>query len=124
MFHAKGHGLNLVDWTHAVPHGAPLAEVPDHFQHWYPREFASGSAATSATDIYMAAKCMVYLAGGDPKTNHMPPNVPQSLQRFFLGCLFDSPAMRPQDAWDLHEEFSHLLEDVYGEPRYHHLDMS
>ena len=31
--------------------------------------------------------------------------------------------MRPQDAWELHDEFRDLLEDLYGPPSFHQLEM-
>jgi len=75
-------------------------------------------------DIYLAAKSLVYLSGGNPLCNTIPERIPADIRRFVRGCLLESPDMRPQDAWELHDEFSRLLEEVYGPPRYHRLVMS
>ena len=40
------------------------------------------------------------------------------------GFLFAAPRMRPQDAWDLHEEFDELLVRLFGPPEYHRLVMA
>ncbi len=124
LFHAQEHGLQLVDWIHAQRRGLVVDLVPDRFKAWYPGECRRKLGAVPATDIYLAAKSLVYLSGGDPIQGTFPATVPDRLQRFWTGCLLESPAMRPQDAWKLYDEFSELLEDLYGPPRYYPLDMS
>lgn len=122
LFHAENHGLHLAGWTHAVRVGRPLTDVPPEFEAWYPPEARRG--AEPATDIYLAAKSVVYLAGGDPQHNQTPDTVPSPLWRFLQSCLLESPQMRPRDAWSLHEEFDDLLHDLYGPPRYVRLTMT
>ena len=53
-----------------------------------------------------------------------PDTVPLEMQRFVDTCLFAAPRMRPQDAWDLHEEFDELLVRLFGPPKYHRLVMA
>lgn len=124
LFHAESHGLQLIDWIHAEELGTPLRLVSGRFLEWYPQECRERKPATPATDIYLAAKCMVYLAGGAPLTNAWPVRVPQPLQRFWQSCLAPSPAMRPRDAWALHAEFKELLEELYGPPEFCRFEMS
>ena len=73
----------------------------------------------------MAARVAIDLAGGrfEPGSP-LQTNLPAPLERFLQSCVLVSPNMRPGDAWELREEFSDLLEDVYGPPRYQHLVMS
>jgi hypothetical protein len=122
MFHAVNHGLQLVDWIHARPVHSPLVEVPTRFQGWYPAECFERRGATPATDIYLAAKSMLYLAGGDAP--NWADDVPTEILQFFETCLLESQAMRPQCTSQLHDEFSQLLESVYGPPEYHELHMT
>ncbi len=124
LFHADNHGLQLAGWTHAERLGSPLQFVPAKFKPWYPPECYQRRPATPATDIYLAAKSMAWLAGGDPRSKFIPKRVPVEIRQTLLECLADSPSSRPRDAWILHEEFSELLEDVYGPPRFCHLEMS
>jgi hypothetical protein len=122
LFHAENHGLHLGGWIHAVRPGEPLTVVPAGFKEWYPPE--AKHRAEPATDIYLAAKSIVYLAGGDPLHNAFPDHVPAPMRLFFQGCLLESPRMRPADAWGLHEEFDELLIDLYGPPQYVMLNMT
>jgi len=123
MFHAVNHGLQLVGWIHAVRPNQPLRVVPARFKDWYPPECRRNQTATPSVDIYLAAKSMVYLSGGNPRRDEIPERVPVAIRRFLRGCLMDSPGMRPKDAWELHGEFTDLLESVYGPPKYHRLEM-
>ena len=122
-FHPESHGLQLVGWIHVEKIPAPLKLASDRFKAWYPPECRQKKPATPATDLYLAAKTMLYLAGGDPLTEAFPDSVPARMQKFFRGCLLASPRMRPQSAWDLHTEFRDLLEDLYGPPTFHPLQL-
>lgn len=124
LFHAQNHGLKLVGWIHAEPVGRPLTFAPTRFKDWYPPECRLRQPVTPSVDIYLAAKSLVYLSGGDPLGNVIPARIPAGIRRFLKGCVLESPDMRPQDAWETHHEFSELLEKVYGPPRYQRLVMS
>jgi hypothetical protein len=124
MIHAENHGVQLLDWIHAVPIGGTLDFVPAAYRDWYPPEALDREPAGPATDIYLAAKCLIYLAGGDPVAERWPASVPDSMRRFIATCLYPAPRMRPQDAWKLHEEFDELLERLFGAPKYHRLVMA
>lgn len=123
MVHAENHGLVLLDWIHAVPTGRPLRLVPAKYRDWYPGEVFQRRAAGPATDIFLAAKCLLYIAGGDPVTGRWPAAVPHEMKQFLGTCLYESPRMRPQNAWDLHEQFDELLERLFGPPKYHPLTL-
>lgn len=122
LFHAENHGLRLAGWIHAVPLGQPLTVVPAEFKAWYPPEARQGAVA--ATDIYLAARSLVYLAGGLPQSGRPPSAVPAPLWRFVQACLLESPRMRPHDAGSVHDEFDDLLHDLYGPPQYVQLALS
>jgi hypothetical protein len=124
MVHAENHGLMLLDWIHAVRIGGKLTFIPTAYRVWYPPEARDREAATTATDIFLAAKCLIYLAGGDPAAQRWPDAIPGEMRRFLGTCLYPSPRMRPQNAWKLHEEFDELLMRLFGTPKYHELVMS
>jgi hypothetical protein len=124
MVHAENHGLQLVDWIHAVKVGQRLSFVPGLFHDWYPLEVLNKEPVTPATDIFLAAKCLLYAAGGDPLAERWPDSVPSTMRQFVNTCLYASPRMRPQNAWHLHEEFDELLRRLFGPPTYHRLVMN
>ncbi len=124
LLHAGNHGLQLVGWGQSVALGRPITHLSPRYCDWYPREVVENRPAVPATDIFLAARCLVYLAGGDPLGERMPGTVPEAIQRFVATCLLEGARMRPDDAWKLHDEFDDLLRRLYGPPRFHELKMS
>jgi hypothetical protein len=124
LLQADEHGLQLVGWGHAVHAGARIRTISTRYRDWYPTEVLRKKKAGPATDVFLAAKCLVYLGGGDPRTDQMPGFMPQQMQWFLKRCLFPNPAGRPGDAWALLDEFDRLLLGLYGPPAFYHLTMS
>ena len=123
MFHPENHGLQLVDWIHAQRVNSPLHVVPNRFKSCYPPECWKSRYAGPSVDIYLAAKSMVFLAGGDPLKNVIPARIPDEIRQFLARCLGEDSKVRGQDAWQLHEEFTELLAAIYGPPKFHELKM-
>jgi hypothetical protein len=124
LIHAASHGLYLVGWGHSVAAGRRLRAVPARYHDWYPPEVRHQRPASPATDLFLAARCLVYLAGGDPVTNRMPEAVPAPMRRFLQTCLLESASMRPDDAWALAEDFGEMLHALYGPPTFHELHLT
>jgi hypothetical protein len=124
LIDAAGHGLQLVGWGQSALVGRLIRTVPPRYQDWYPAEVQHHRPARPATDLFLAARCLVYLAGGDPVTNRMPEAVPSPMRRFLKTCLLESAPMRPDDAWALMEDFDELLHGLYGPPKFHELTMT
>jgi hypothetical protein len=124
LIHAGGHGLRLVGWGQSVARGRRIRTVPARYQDWYPVEVRHQRPAGPATDLFLAARCLVYLAGGDPLANRMPDSVPPTMRRFLQTCLLESSSMRPRDAWELIEDFDELLYALYGPPAFHELTLT
>ncbi|HYT87942.1 MAG TPA: serine/threonine-protein kinase [Gemmataceae bacterium] len=123
LIHAESHGLQFVGWGHSVEAGQAITTISAAYRDWYPPEVLQKRPASLETDLYLAARCMVYLAGGDPLTHCMPEAVPAVMQRFFKASLLEGQTMRPEDAWALHEDFDELLRGLYGPPRFIKLPM-
>lgn len=119
LFDPQSHSLQLIGWIHAEPIDLPLTVVPREYESWYPDRSKRCAAASAATDIHLAAKSMIWLAGGDPLSNELPDHFPKGLATFLKGCTNG----RQQEAWAVHEQFRELLEDLYGPPKFCHLTM-
>ncbi len=112
------HGLILNNWVYALPgpieSDAHLTAIVSAYETWYPPEVFARQPPLPGFDIFMGARCMVCLLGGDPLTGELPASVPQAIASFFRGCLLPAPHHRPQQAWDLLTEFTQLIERLWG----------
>jgi hypothetical protein len=123
LIHPGDHGLALVGWCCSVP-GCyattdPTGRVPAVVRRYadgdhYPPEVLARQRASTATDVYMATRCMTGLLGD---------RVPRLLEMFAKGCTLPAPGRRPADAWRLLGEFDELLERLYGPRRFRPLVM-
>ena len=113
MIHPINHGGKLIDWCYAVRSGHLRTRI-EPFKDMYPPEVVKKERATPGLDIFMAAKCALWLVDGKQ---------PSSVIRFWESCLLTNPARRPQDAGDLREEFDRLLLKVVGKPSYRKLEI-
>lgn len=115
MIRPKDHNVFLIDWSYAAVN--PL-ETGDGFkvyaENFSAPEVNDKKPPIPASDIYSVGKCMIYLLGGDLKTNKMPPGVDVRLQRFIQFFVRESPLQRAQDAWQMHGELIKLIEGLWG----------
>lgn len=123
LLDVENHTLQLVGWGHSVANRETIKTISTTYKSWYPKEVLGKQSATHGTDVYMAAKCIVYLSGGNLITNQMPNSVPVPIQRFIKSCLLDGQKMRPDDSWKLIEDFENILHESYGPPKFYHLTM-
>jgi hypothetical protein len=116
---AESHGAQLTSWGHSVEAGKAAKTISSKYKDWYPPEVLKKEPATSCTDVYMAARLMLYLAGVDLADRRDREDLlPVAMQRFFQSCLLPAASARPHDAWALSEEFDDLLKGLYGRPRF------
>jgi serine/threonine protein kinase len=120
MINPDNHGLILVDWSCAVDWQKKerLKAVSADYEHFYPSEVFAKELISPATDIYLAAKTMIYIVGGEPATNEIPLTVPREVRLFLKSCLFKEKELRPTDAWDLYQDLLELMRKIYGPPRF------
>jgi hypothetical protein len=118
LVHPSHHGAKLIDWCYSVVGSGKVRAIVSAYKSWYPPEVIAKKPIVVGTDIFMLAKCMVHLLGGDVSTNQFPEKVPRQVQAFLQGCLLAAPTKRPDDAWGLHEEFNELLGRIVGPPKY------
>jgi hypothetical protein len=112
------HSCKLISWCTAVRQGQNLTLIPAAYKSWYPdSEIRKLSAVSAGLDIYLAAATMKLLNG---KREDL---MPAQMRAFLKSCMFPSPHLRPQDAWNLHDEFDALLRKVFGKPKFVQLEM-
>lgn len=117
LIQPEHHGLVLIDWSYAVCEPSPGDYIPaisTEYKDWYPPEVLAKEPPRPGTDIYLGALCMLYLLGGDPVRGTLPDSVHKRIQLFFRGTALKGPAQRPQDALRLLDEFTELIESLWG----------
>lgn len=117
----RKHSIRLVDWCYALKHksGKRLKAWVPKYEQFYAPEILHKEPLSAATDLYMGAKVMVYLAGGDVASNRIPSQIPSEIAADILKCLEYQPKDRPSDPQRYMDDFSRTLKRVYGPPKYH-----
>lgn len=110
----EDHAAKLVGWSCAVKAGERVRAISPRYRALYAPEVLDKEPVTWATDLYMAAKCVIYVLGGDCADDVLPPSVPGYFASFLRGCVLRNPRRRPQNAWTLHEELKEHLAKHYG----------
>ena len=80
--------------------------------------------AACSADIYSIGKCMIYILGGDLKTNEMPDSVPLQIKRFLETFVIDSPLQRSRDAWELYGVLRKIIVSIWGPRKFLEFKMS
>lgn len=124
LIYPQQHGVILVDWCYSsivndpdTEVHSPIKAIAPSRKDFYPAEVFDKATPTEALDIFMAAKSIIWLLGGDPETRNMPFSVPSRLRAFLRGCTQPEATMRPGNAWVLLQEFDDMLKRL-GEPFY------
>lgn len=120
LIRPRDHGGMLLDWCYSVKAGSKVPAIVKKYRDIYPPEVFQKLPAGPATDIYMLAKCAVKLLGGDDVLNgiKIPLHVPQAFASLLHSCLFGGPPWRPQNAFELHDQFGEVMEKLVGKPQF------
>lgn len=118
LLNLSDHNGRLINWCYSGSSGHPLLAVhPEHF-HFYPPEILNNQPATAVSDIYMAATLMLALLGGDVEQKQFPTTTPKPIQALLKSCLIPAPQRRPNDVWELFDQFQEILRRLYGPPTF------
>jgi len=117
------HNGMLIDWCYSVPTGKPLKAISPPYATDYPPEVQAWQPAMPATDLYMAARCMARLLGGQTTTLELPTSVPRPIRTLLRACLLPSAQRRVDDAWHVFEDFHEILGRLYGPPQFRQFQM-
>lgn len=107
------HGMILVDWSYAVPRDGVVSVISPSYRGFYPPEVMAKKPAGPETDLYMAAKCMEYILGGEALDG-----VPGPFRRLLDSCLIPNPARRMSDAQMVFNQVVESAQAVYGRPKF------
>ena len=118
LIRPKDHNGMLIDWCYSVENGETIKAISPPNKISYAPEVVQKRPATAATDLYMAAKLMTRLLGGDPASNVLPPSVPKPIASLLRSCLLPSQHYRASSAWELFDEFQEILRRLYGKPTF------
>ncbi|MGB4802896.1 MAG: molecular chaperone DnaJ, partial [Anaerolineae bacterium] len=110
---ADHNGL-LLDWCYCVPMGQPIKAISPAYAADYAPEVAARQPATPATDLFMAARCLLHLLGGQNNPDDLPIGVPPAIRALLRACLIPSPQRRVSVAWELFDDFQDILQQTYG----------
>ncbi len=119
--HPIDHGAKIMEWSYAALTRRTIRAVDMAYEDFLAPEILRKLEAHPATDIYMLSKTVVWMLGGDVKTNAMPDGVPSELQDFLKGCLVLDRTQRPNDAGQVHEDLDKLLFKLVGKQFYRRL---
>lgn len=124
LIHPATHGMVLVDWCYAVldwraqAGGPHLEAVIRASRRWYPPEVFRREPATPALDLYLAARTLVALAGGDALRGELPAHYPREMADLLRGCLHEDPTARFDDAFVMVERWCEMRLRVDGPLRF------
>lgn len=120
LVHAKTHVGNLIDWTSSCHSGITTVPFMDkRYTDFFAPETLNTKVAFASSDIYMAAKCMVYLIGED----HVWTAKEEPVRKVLNACLQPNRALR-LTAQQAFEKFRQALRDTFGAPKFVELTMT
>lgn len=119
MIKPQNHNLCLIDWSYAAINPFQTGDGFKVFNEDYSApEVAERKKPIPASDLYSIGKCMIFLLGGDIKTNSIPNTVNEKLRRFIQYFVLPSPLQRAQDAWEMHDQLSKLIVELWGPKKF------
>jgi hypothetical protein len=118
LVHPTEHGPQLIEWSYATRSRERLKAMVSEYQVFYPPEVLRRQEVGVSLDLFMLAKCVVVLLGGDPNTNKMPDSVPKPFQALVLDCLHEDRWKRTEDAGTLHEQVDSVMVNLVGKHKY------
>jgi len=119
------HNIMVADWSYACVNPVNTGDGFKVYNEPYsPPEVVAKKDPLPSSDIYSLGKSMIYLLGGDPKTDFIPLNVPAIFRQFLKAMVLPSPLQRPRDAWDLYHYLVEVRQKAWGSVRFLELAMN
>ncbi len=107
------HSVLLVDWSYACERGQRVLALSPGYKAYYAPEVLNKGAAGCVTDLYMAAKCMRYILGGDGSEA-----VPAPFLSILDACTLQNPYRRSAESLGVYDLVEKAAKAVYGAPKF------
>lgn len=108
------HGGILINWENAAKLGETARFINKKYKTFFPVEVLNKQPLSYETDIYMLGSLAKWLCQDFPK----------SIERFFSAFTINkSIRYRPDNCFELYQEFRDLLVKSYGPPKFVSVDM-
>ncbi|MBL8149367.1 MAG: hypothetical protein JNN15_05520 [Blastocatellia bacterium] len=120
MIRPSDHNLFLIDWSYAVRKGEKFKVYNEDYSA---PEVVQKKPPIPASDLYSVGKSMIFLLGGEVKTNSMPKKIEEKLKRLILFFVRESPLQRAQDAWEMYHYLRQLVVELWGERKFLKFEM-
>ena len=122
VYDRRKHSSHIIDWCYSVPVGSKLKAWCADYKAFYPPEMLIKSNTNAlATDIYMAAKTMIFALGGKVETNTFPSTFPPAFESYMRPFLRPDPSQRTLNRADMLDEISVIAKKEIGAPSWHNL---
>lgn len=108
------HLEKLIGWSHAVEYGKPRKPSIEKFKDYYPDDYAVAKS-NSTTDIYMLAKCMIKILGGNIITNDLPPQIPLAIGGFLKSLVVGHSELHASSVF---KSVTELASQIFGKPKF------
>jgi hypothetical protein len=106
--------MRFVGWCHATKFKDKIRAVPTKYKDWYPQRVVDEKIGSPAMDLLFAVKTVMTLPGLD--------QIPHRLRTFLSSCsLTVESSLRRDggvDCWEICAEWSEMLKEVYGTPKF------
>lgn len=100
------HNGRAIDFCYSVNKGEVVKYISPEWQEFYAPEILEKKPVDEATDIFMVAKTISYLAG----------DLPKQLQNYLRSLMIKSQKSREHDALLIYKELGELYEEIWGKP--------
>lgn len=122
LINPETHNGTLINWNYTVRTNKALKSVNSAYRSHYPAEVFSKRLVDSGMDLYMVAKLLILLTGGDITTNSFSNQVPKRIQGIFRVCLM-GPGVRSKDPFEVYNEFNKELKMAFGPRKFRIFEM-
>jgi serine/threonine-protein kinase len=110
----KKHIASLVDFglSSLKPDGNP--DNSGYTPYFASPEQIEGKPPIPESDIYSLGMTMIYMTGGDIKSNRLPDDLPNVLEDFIYSMVRHDPMKRPKNCKELNNQLGDIREKLFN----------
>ena len=125
LVHESEHGIRLVGYGNAGQPGQKWLPPSTEHEGIFPKASLSREKTLKPElDLFMSARCMIYLLGGNPEKVVLPAQVPGPLADVIRRVAQINPDRSADlDAWALRDKLGQIAKQVYGASRFLPIEM-